>query len=111
MSGDHFIFEHISNASSWNELCIRKPTARSSDSGVDVFVARNMPCIRPRGSVGAAWTTRKDAKTGGKNETAFPKEDVKTDSIGDAIFTVNNVGTIQDSCDLKKKKIGKRSAG
>ena len=72
---DHFIFEHPSSASSWNEQCIQKPIARSSDSGVDGFFARSMSCIRPRGSVGAAWQTRKEAKTGGKNERALPQDE------------------------------------
>ena len=49
----HFIFEHTSNASSWNELC--KLLARSSEPGVNVFLVRSISGIRLRGSVGVAW--------------------------------------------------------
>ena len=38
--GDHFIFKHPSNASSWNEFCIRKPIPRSSEAGGNVFLGR-----------------------------------------------------------------------
>ena len=43
--------------------------------------------------------------------TALPKEEAKTDSIGNAMFTVDNLGKVQDSCDFEKKKIGKGSGG
>ena len=55
-----------------------------------------MSGIRPRGSVGAAWRTRQEANTGGKDETALPMEKVKADSVGDAMLAVNNVGKGQD---------------
>ena len=62
--GDHLIFEHPSNASSWIELCIRKPLAQRSESGQNLFVAWSMSGIFPRGSLGVAWQAMKDAKTG-----------------------------------------------
>ena len=73
MHGDHFIFEHPFG---------------------------NKPYIQPCGSLGVAWTAEEEAKSVRKNETALPKEEVEADSIGNAMFTVNNVGKIQDSCDL-----------
>ena len=33
--GDHFIFEHPSNASSWNELCVRKTISQPSVFGIE----------------------------------------------------------------------------
>ena len=33
--GDHFIFEHLTEASSWNELCVRKLIAQPSFFGVE----------------------------------------------------------------------------
>ena len=89
--GDHFIFEHSPDASSGNDSCVGEPNARSSGLGI----SRIMSYIRPCGSVGAAWTARKEAKSGGKNKTALPKEEVKGDSIGDAMFTVKILGKIQ----------------
>ena len=68
--GDHFNFERPSDASSWNDLCIRKPIAQPSESGVHLFLARSMSGIPPRGPVGVAWQAMKDAKTGGRDETA-----------------------------------------
>ena len=53
-----------------------------------MFPPRSVSGIRPRGSVGASWRTRKEAKTGGKDETALPKEKVKADSIADAVLAV-----------------------
>ena len=38
--GDHFIFEHPSNASSWNELCVQKLVAQPS-----VFFKLKDPCV------------------------------------------------------------------
>ena len=43
---DHFIFEHPSNASSWNEYCIRRPIAQSSEFEVDIFLARSMATVK-----------------------------------------------------------------
>jgi len=51
------------------------------------------------------------AKTGGKKETALPKKEVKADGIGHAMFIIDNLGKIQDSYDLEKKKIGEGSYG
>ena len=70
-----------------------------------------MSYIRPRGSVGAAWTARKEAKRGEKNETALPEEEVNANSMCRAMFTVDNLGKIQDSCDHEKKKSRDGSCG
>ena len=64
-----------------------------------------MSGIRPRGSVGAAWQTSREAKTGEKEETAFSKAKVKANSIGDAMPAVNNKVKSRDGCELKKKRI------
>ena len=56
----------------------------------------------------SAWQTRREANTGGNNETALPKEEVKADSIGDATLAVNNVGLTKDSREFEKKKKKKK---
>ena len=38
--GDHFIFGHPSNASSWNESCIRKPIAQTSVLSIERPICR-----------------------------------------------------------------------
>ena len=76
-----------------------------------MFFARSMSGVRPRGSVGAAWQGRKEAKTGGKDETALPKEEPKADTVGDTALTVDCVIRTQNSCELEGKKIFKGSGG
>ena len=71
--GDHSIFEHPSNASSWRKLNIREPIARSNESEVNLFLTRSMAGVRPRGSVGAAWHAMKDAKTKPKASRSTPR--------------------------------------
>jgi len=51
------------------------------------------------------------AKTGAKKESTLPKKEVKADGIGHAMFIIDNLGKIQDSYDLEKKKIGEGSYG
>ena len=67
--GDHLTFEHPSNTSSWNVLCVQKVVTQPGESGVNLFLAWSMSGIRPRGSVGLAWQAMKDAKSGGRDET------------------------------------------
>ena len=50
-------------------------------------------------------------KTGGKDETALPKEESKVHSICDAMLTVDNVVKTQNGCELEGKKISKGSVG
>ena len=90
--GDHFNFEHPSNASSWSKLYIRKPVAQPSESEVNQLLIRSMTGVRPRGSVGAAWQAMKN--TNGKS---------KTDGVGDALPTIDSVGKTQSGCDLEGK--------
>ena len=84
-------------------MCVREPVAQTSDFGF----SRIMSYIRPRGSVEASWTARKEAKRGGKNEIALPEEEVNADSMCRAMFTVDNL----DSCDHEKMKSRDGSCG
>ena len=103
--GNHVISEHPSNASSWSEMCFRKPAVRSNEAGINVFFARSLT------AVGVPWQEVKEAKAGGKDETASPKGESKADSIGDTMLSVDNVGKNQDCCELGKTMIGKESDG
>ena len=85
--GDHFILEHPSNASSWNELCVQKPIAQASEFGVNVF---------------EEWW---------KRGNSLSKRESKADSIGDAVPTVANVDKTQNGCELEEKKISEGLAG
>ena len=56
--------------SSWSELCVRDPSARSKEAGVNVFLFRRMA------AVGVAWQAMKEVKAGEEDETALPKEKI-----------------------------------
>ena len=90
--GDHFIFGHLSNASSWSKLHIRKPVAEPSESEVNLFLTRSMAGVRPRGYVGAAWQAMKDAKSS------------NADGIGDAVLRFDNVDKTQNGFELEEKE-------
>ena len=89
--GDHFIFEHPSNASSWNELCIRKASARSSEAGVNVLFARSMA------AVGCCFAGDERSESWWNRRNSLFEGDSKADSIGD-----DNVGKKQDCCELRR---------
>ena len=62
------------------KLCVQKLVLQPSESGVNLFLVRSLSGIRPRGCVGIAWQAMKEAKAGGKDETASPKGKSKADS-------------------------------
>ena len=69
--GDHFIFEHPSNASSWSKLNIREPIVRSNEAGINVFLAQSMA------AVGVARQAMTEAKAGTRRHSLSKRQNRK----------------------------------